>query len=599
MKTGNSGNRIHILSQATVNQIAAGEVVERPASVVKELVENAIDAGARTIRIELSSSEKAITSIRVTDDGSGMSAADALLAFTPHATSKITTIEDLSRVHTLGFRGEALASIAAVAKVTLISKPKKSGAVAGTRVVIAGGVITENAGAGAPEGTSVLVEELFFNTPARKKFLKSKNTEIAHIHAIMEGLCLSHPEISFRLFINQTEQLVTDRTTQSLDTIARLYGSETAGGLIPVGSSLPFIAIAGYISRPALSRKDNTRIFVSVNGRYISSVLITNAVKEGYATLLPKDRFPVAFLDLEIDTTLVDVNVHPTKKQVRFTREKEITGAIRDAVSAALLTHDLIPDAHTPGHRQEREPDLIENEEPARGYDFSGPVPAGVSEPTHAGTAISDRRLRQTELVTGLTPVPSKLPPMEIIGQFGGIYLLATTPTGELILIDQHAAHERILYEQVAERSGAEHRSQELIVPAILHRSPHDAALLRELIPALEKEGVIIEEFGSGAFLVRAIPVVLGKLEGTTVIDDLVSDLVSAEPSRTVSDREKITRIIACRGAIKAGTVCTQEQCQRIINQLRLTKSPFTCPHGRPTMIRFSRAKLDEMFRRT
>lgn len=599
MKTENSTNRIHILDPATVNQIAAGEVVERPASVVKELVENAIDAGARSIRIDLTSSEKAIMSIRVTDDGCGMSAADSLLSFTPHATSKITTIEDLLSVHTLGFRGEALASIAAVAKVTLVSKPKKSRSVSGTRVVVAGGIITETVETGAPEGTNILVEDLFFNTPARKKFLKSKNTEIAHVHAIMEGICLSHPEISFRLFINQSEQLVTDRTTQSLDTIARLYGSETAGTLIPVESSLPFIAIAGHISRPSLSRKDNARIFVSVNGRYISSILIINAIKEGYATLLPKDRLPVAFLDIEIDTTLVDVNVHPTKKQVRFTREQEVAGAIRDAVSTALLKHDLIPDAKTPVHLPEREPDLIEKQEPVREYDFTGPEPAGVSEPTHADTTISDRRLRQTELATGLVPVPSKIPPMEIIGQFGGIYILATTGTGELILIDQHAAHERILYEQVTERSGVEHRSQELIVPAILYRSPRDAALLRELIPALALEGFIIEEFGSSAFLVRAIPLVLGKPEGTTVIDDLVSDLVSGEPSRTVSNREKITRIIACRGAIKAGTICTPEQCQRIINQLRLTKNPFTCPHGRPTMIRFSRAKLDEMFKRT
>ena len=314
MKIKNGDPTIHVLSPATVNQIAAGEVVERHASVVKELVENAIDAGARSIRIELTSAEKTIVSIRVTDDGCGMSAADAALAFAPHATSKITTIEDLHSIHTLGFRGEALASIAAVAKVTLVSKPRKSGAVAGTKIVISGGVQKENAEVGAPEGTSVTVEDLFFNTPARKKFQKSKNTEIAHIHAIMEGICLSHPEISFRLFHNKNEQLVTDRTSRVLDTIARIYGSETANTLVSVESALPFMAISGYISRPSLSRKDNTRMLVSVNGRYISSVLVTGAVKEGYATLLPKDRFPVAFLALEIDTALVDVNVHPTKK---------------------------------------------------------------------------------------------------------------------------------------------------------------------------------------------------------------------------------------------------------------------------------------------
>jgi DNA mismatch repair protein MutL len=591
--------RIHVLSPATVNQIAAGEVVERPASVVKELVENAIDAGARSVRVDLSSSENAITGIQVRDDGCGMSAADALLAFTPHATSKITTIEDLSSVRTLGFRGEALASIAAVAKVTLITKPKKAGVTEGSKVVIAGGKIAEHTGIGAPEGTTILVEDLFFNTPARKKFLKSKNTEIAHIHAVMEGICLAHPEISFRLFLNRAEQLVTDRTAQPLDTITRLYGNATADALVPVEFALPFIAITGYIARPSLSRKDPSRISVSVNGRYVSSTLIANAVKEGYATLLPKDRFPVAFLDIEIDTELVDVNVHPTKKQVRFSREKEVAGAVRDATRTALRDHDLITEAKVPSHTPEQEPAYHEKGEPHPDYDLAGPEPRGVAEPTHTGTVASDRRLRQTELASGLSPVSATLPPMDVIGQCGGIYILATTSSGELILIDQHAAHERILYEQVAERSGAEHQTQELIVPAVLHRSPRDTAQLRALIPALAEEGIIIEEFGSSAFLVRAIPVVLGRPEGTTIIDDLASDLVADEPSLRVSARERITRIIACRGAIKAGTVCTPEQCRRIVDQLRLTKSPFTCPHGRPTMIRFSRARLDEMFKRT
>ncbi|MCX6688330.1 MAG: DNA mismatch repair endonuclease MutL [Methanoregula sp.] len=599
MKLQESPHRIHVLSPATVNQIAAGEVVERHASVVKEIVENAIDAGARSIRIEITSASGAIGSIRVTDDGYGMSAADALLAFTPHATSKIATIEDLHTVRTLGFRGEALASIAAVAKVILVSKPRDSGAAAGIRIVIAGGAVQETAEVGAPEGTSVEVGDLFFNTPARKRFQKSLNTEITRIHAIMEGICLAHPGISFRLFHNKAEQLVTDHTSQALDTIARLYGSETANTLIPVESALPFMAISGYISRPSLSRKDTRRIFVAVNGRYVSSILVTNAAKEGYATLLPKDRFPVAFLDLEIDTALVDVNVHPTKKQVRLSREKEIAQAVRDAISTALMIHDLIPDVKKPARLPAQEPTLTGVQETTRSYDLTGPEPTGVSEPTHAGTALSDRRLRQTELVTGLLPVSPAIPPMEVIGQFGGIYILATTGSGELMLIDQHAAHERILYEQVTRRSGAEHRSQELIVPAILHRSPKDAAILRELMPALAEEGVVIEDFGSDAFVVRAIPVVLGKFEGNRIIDDLVSDLVTSEPARTVTDREKITRILACRGAIKAGTVCTQEQCQRIVNQLRFTKNPFTCPHGRPTMIRFSRADLDAMFKRT
>ena len=591
--------RIHVLSPATVNQIAAGEVVERPASVIKELVENAVDANARSIRIEITSAGGTVGTLRVIDDGCGMSAAEALLAFTPHATSKITTLEDLHAIRTLGFRGEALASIAAVATVTLTTKPHASGAAAGTRIVIVGGVVRETAEVGAPEGTSVEVADLFFNTPARKRFQKSLNTEITRIHAIMEGICLAHPGISFRLFHNRAEQLVTDRTSEALDTIARLYGSETANTLIPVESVLPFMAISGYISRPSLSRKDTSRIYVAINGRYVSSLVITNAVKAGYATLLPKDRFPVAFFDLRIDTALVDVNVHPTKKLVRLSREKEITEAVRDAVRSALLCHDLIPAAQAPDSLPVQDQTLPGVHEPTTEYSLTGPDPVSVSEPTHAGTALSDRRLRQTELVTGLAPVSPALPPLEVIGQFGGIYILATTGNGELLVIDQHAAHERILYEQVTRRAGAELRSQELIVPTVLHRSPKDAAMLRELLPALAEEGVVIEEFGSDAFLVRAVPVVFGRLEGTSVIDDLVSDLVTSEPARTVTDRERITRIIACRGAIKAGTVCTQEQCQRIVNQLRLTQSPFTCPHGRPTMIRFSRAELDSMFKRT
>jgi DNA mismatch repair protein MutL len=599
MKSNSIPPTIRILDPATVNQIAAGEVVECPASVVKELVENAIDAGARSVRIEITSSAGTIDSIRVVDDGSGMSQKDALLAFTPHATSKIATIDDLHRIHTLGFRGEALASIAAVARVTLITKPEKSGDVAGTKIMVAGGEITGNTEIGTPEGTSVLVEDLFFNTPARKKFQKSKNTELANIHAVMEGICLAHPATAFRLVHNKSDYLVTDRTSQLLDTIARIYGSDVADELIPVSSSLPSMTISGYISRPSLSRKDNARVLIAINKRYVSSTFITGAIKEGYGTLLPKDRFPVAFVALAIDTALVDVNVHPTKKQVRLSKEQEISRAIREAVSTALLSHDLIPAADAPPLLTRESLPVVPESSPLEGYEYSGAMPSGVFEITHTGTIATDQRLRQTELATGIPTVPSRLPDMEVIGEFSGIYILARTSTDELVLIDQHAAHERILYEQVTERSRGEHRSQELIAPVILHRTPKEASVIRELLPALAQEGFVLEEFGRDTFLVRAIPVVLGRMEETRIIDEIISDLASEDPARSVNNRERITRIIACRGAIKAGTVCTQEQCQRVVNQLRHAKNPFTCPHGRPTMVRFSRADLDVMFRRT
>ncbi|MGA8378284.1 MAG: DNA mismatch repair endonuclease MutL, partial [Methanoregula sp.] len=552
-----------------------------------------------------------IVAIKVTDDGCGMSPVDAGLVFAPHATSKIRALDDLFSINTLGFRGEALASIAAVAKVTLTTKPRDSTRASGTRIVVVGGVTKTKGETGAPGGTSILVEELFFNTPARKKFQKSLNTELARIHGIVEGLCLSCPQVSFRLFHNNRELLVTERTTRLLDTIARIFGNEYVRELLEVSTDLPFMHISGYISRTALSRKDHDRILIAINGRYISSPSVTAAVREGYGTLLPHGRYPVAFLSLAIDPRLVDINVHPTKKEVRLSKEREIVDAVRDAVRAALAHNNLIPEVTVP-HPADHElagggiarnaSSVSEPEVPYDAVTITPPVQAHTlspfTEPTHAGTVSTDHRLRQTELASGVPPVTAVVPAMEVIGQVGGIYILAEAADGELIIIDQHAAHERIFYEQVSRSMAARH-VQELLVPAIIHRPLKDAAILRNLIPALVQEGVVIEEFGSGSFLVRAVPALMGKVEGTEMIDDLVSDLIHKDPERPVTDRERITRIIACRSAIKAGTVCTHEQCQRIIDQLRVTRTPFTCPHGRPTMVRFTRAKLDEMFGRT
>ncbi|MDD5141948.1 DNA mismatch repair endonuclease MutL [Methanoregula sp.] len=601
MKQGNNSGQIRVLDQATVNKIAAGEVVERPASVVKELVENSIDAGAQGIRIDLMASKNEITSISVTDNGTGMGREDALLAFTPHATSKIGEISDLDTVRTLGFRGEALASIAAVARVTLVTRPRDNDLATGTRIVIAGGEVRENSAVGAPGGTSVLVEDLFFNTPARKKFQKSRATELSHVIGILEGIILAHPDIAFRLTYNGTEQVVTGRNATRLDTIARIYGADTARDLVPVSATAPLVAINGHISRPSLSRKDRDRIFLSINGRYVSSPAITNAIKEGYGTLLPKDRFPVAFLALEIDTNLVDVNVHPTKKLVRISREPEIAGVVREAVRKTLSGHDLIPDI-----RPIAAPRPIVADTPAtmaalshsNSYQFPVTKPPAVSEPTHTGVTDSDRRLRQTELAPGPAPAAT-LPPLRVIGEFGGIYILATTASGELLIIDQHAAHERILYELAGQQDGSGKRVQELITPVILHRTPRESAVLSELLPSLRNEGFQIEEFGKDTFLVRTVPIILGKLEDTSLLEDIISDLVSPDRGERVDNRERITRIVACRGAIKAGTVCTPEQCKRVADQLRLTKNPFTCPHGRPTIIRFTREQLDGMFKRS
>lgn len=593
-------SRIRILDPATVSRIAAGEVIERPASVVKELVENAIDAGADRIRIDITATKDSVSGIRVTDNGCGMSPADAQLAFVPHATSKIASLDDLHRTRTLGFRGEALATIAAVSKVTLVTRPHDSGVIPGTRVRIEGGTVLETSATGAPEGTSVLVEDLFYNTPARKKFQKSRTTELARIHDVLEGICLSRPDIAFQLTYNGAEQIITDRASRLIDTIARLYGSGILCDLVPVDASQPLVTIRGYLSRPSLARKDRARMEISVNRRFVTSSLINDAIKAGYGTLLPKDRFPVAFLDITIDTALVDVNVHPAKKQVRLSREREIADMIQKTVRDSLLSHDLIPAAGAPSVM---DPIVLGVFETAQNrYEIPGhAAPPGGAECTHAGTVSTDLRLRQTELAVEsgpAYPAPSLLPAIEVIGEFSGIYILARTTGDDLLLIDQHAAHERILYEQVAAQASEHRPSQELISPLVLHRTKKEAAVIRELLPALGREGFVIEGFGGDSFLVRAVPVVLGRLEDPTVIDEIITDLQGGEPAGTVSNRERITRIVACRGAVKAGTVCTREQCQRIADQLRRTKNPYTCPHGRPTLIRFTRKDLDAMFKR-
>jgi DNA mismatch repair protein MutL len=588
---------IRILDPVTVNKIAAGEVVERPGSVVKELVENAIDAGARTIRVEISSSGGTITAIGVTDNGIGMSADDAILAFAPHATSKISSISDLDSLMTLGFRGEALASIAAISKVTLCTKPRGAGVVAGTRVSIEGGIIREQHETGTPEGTYIRVTDLFFNTPARKKFQKSPAAEITHCTGIIEGLALAHPEISVHLIHNTKELVFTEQSPRLLDTIARLFGGQVSADLIPVDRTGPYVSVSGYISRPSLFRKNQRRMVISINGRYVSSAPIASAVIEGYGTLLSKERFPVVFLSLTIDPMLVDVNVHPAKKLLKLSHEREICTAVREAVKNALLITDLIPAGTVTGSKSSTK--RLPGAPSSATYEHEPIHWPGVREPTHAGIITTDRQLRQTELPTGIQPETSVIPEMEVIDQVGGMYILATTDSGDLILVDQHAAHERIMYEMVRGKSDSADQSQELIAPVILHRSARDAALIRELLPELEEEGFVIEDFGKNSFLVRAVPVVLGKLEQTDLVDEILDDLTREGPERFVSSRERIARIIACRSAIKAGTVCTPEQSERLLQQLRKVKNPFSCPHGRPTMVRFSREQIDGMFRRT
>jgi len=599
MEPAHPDPRIRILDEETINQIAAGEVVERPASVIKELVENAVDAGAETVRIEISGSG-GIDRIRVVDDGTGMSRENVRLAFMRHATSKLRAIDDLHRIRSMGFRGEALASIAAVARVEVVTKPRGSGAVPATLLVISGGEVVEEGETGAPDGTSVAVEDLFFNTPARKKFLKSAQTELRHIYTIVEQMALAHPDISFRLLHNGREKIATQKKGTLLDAISALYGSDLARDLIPVRGRTAYMQVEGLISAPAHNRPNTAQILTSINHRQVSSAPIARAVREGYGTLLPKDRFPVAFLSLTVDTSLVDVNVHPTKREVRISREGELVREIASIIRESLRSARLIPQASPPPiPRHPRMPESGYTPSPGA---WRVEAPVRAYHPVHREQSATDTQLRLTEKEVPGAARDALLPGMEVIGQLDAAYIMVTSASGsheELVLIDQHAAHERVLYEQVRATREQGLRSQELLVPVILTLRPKEAVAVREALHLLLAEGFVLEEFGKDSFAVRTVPVVLGKQVEPEVIEDLIADVIGDDLRSAADKKEAVTCIIACRGAIKAGAHMTLEQMERLLAQLFLTDNPYTCPHGRPTMVSFSRERLDRMFRRS
>ncbi|KAF1078616.1 DNA mismatch repair endonuclease MutL [Methanogenium sp. MK-MG] len=675
---------IRLLDDETVNTIAAGEVIERPASVVKELVENAVDAGADMIKVDITVGTQHISSVQVSDTGCGMQASDARMSFVRHATSKIHSPDDLSRIHTMGFRGEALASIAAVSRITLTTRAEDNDA--GTEIIIEGGEILSVSEVSAPQGTTILVDNIFFNTPARRKFLKSKETELLHIYRAVEAEAFAHPESAFRLRVNGKEKLRTQRTTTMLQTIAQVFGTEISRHIIPLSAGTPVMRVDGAIVRPEACRPNAGEIHLCVNGRPVTSPQIVRAIRKGYGTLIPKGRFPVAYLSIKIDTSLVDVNVHPAKREIHLSREKEIISGISDVIRDTLQTTDLIhgntPAASTgsreiqPGRKKEiisdisdairgtlQTTDLTHGDTPVPSTgnqkiqlgrkkeiisDISDairdtlqttdlthgdtPVPSTGSrapayhhlpeyrqgvvseaipdiignssrntqpEKLHIRYAATDKQLRLTSNMDGDTGV-NLLPSMRIIGQVADGYILAASrDNDELLIIDQHAAHERILYDQLCRRRDSGIQRQELLVPLVVELNAAEKLALSANVDILLDLGFIVDEFGPDAFVVRAVPMVLGKRLGTEMIHDIVSDLV-IESRKTADEKsDRITATIACRGAIKAGSPLTQEQMERLVLQLSHTSEPYTCPHGRPVILSYSHKELDRMFHRT
>ncbi len=621
---------IQILPPEVAGKIAAGEVIERPASVVKELIENALDAGATEIRVEVRDGGQRL--VRVADDGIGIPAAEAELAFARHATSKLRTADDLERIVTLGFRGEALASIAAVSQVTLLTRAQ--GETVGTFLRLEEGRIVQREARGAPQGTIVTVENLFFNLPARRKFLRSPATEGGRIHEVVSHYALAFPERRFSLVSDGRLAFQTTGSGKMYDVLVKVMGLETAKQMLEVGEPQTLsrgminhaptqaLRVSGYVSTPSLNRASRAHITLFLNRRQIQDRNLAYAVIQAYHTLLPVGRYPIAILLIEMDPGEVDVNVHPAKAEVRFRDASGVFQAVQKAVRRALADQAPIPtigsaaalsrpffSSSTPSSPEEgrrprgEERSWGESEGPTASQmalDLHRPVPQDDEPlfplPTTAPTQRSDS---DSQAEAGrASPPTTRIPPLRVLGQMGQMYIVAEGPEG-MYLIDQHAAHERVLFERLlAERAKAGVLSQNLLEPAIVELTPAQAAILNEAWDALAGVGFVMEPFGGTTFLLRAVPAILAQADPVRSLLDVIAGLAEGEDLVGEAIEARVALIVCKQGAVKAGQVLSLAEMQQLVRQLEATRLPRTCPHGRPTMLHLSAAQLAREFGR-
>ncbi|MGG4496659.1 DNA mismatch repair endonuclease MutL [Brevibacillus reuszeri] len=677
--------KIQLLDEHLSNMIAAGEVVERPASVVKELVENAIDASATAIEIHVE--EGGLELIRIVDNGQGMDREDCSLAFERHATSKIKNARDLFRIRTLGFRGEALPSIAAVSRMELTSS--QSSSQIGTRISIEGGMLGEAQDVAAVRGTEICVRSLFFNTPARLKYMKSIATEVGHISDYVNRLALTHPSISFTLTHNGKSLLQTSGDGKLLHVMAAIYGVQVAKLLLPIAGETLDFRWSGFLSKTEVTRANRSYLSTLVNGRYVRSYSLNNAIMRGYHTLLPIGRYPIVALQIEMDPTLVDVNVHPAKLEAKFSKEDELCSAIEQSVketlrqglgivrpmasaSKAKVVNQIVqpqfdlqlpkptPTASpaissgigasprllewmTKQEYSRKEPEVTTTQlEMEQAVEKSAVMEATVwyeSDSLQAVTTQNVHRQQVEELVssqeshvaetenqvvqdTVLVAVPesaaeevynlpadtpqaqedeSAVPVMYPVGQVHGTYIVAQNDDG-MYLIDQHAAQERIFYEFFMKKLESEDvTSQMMLFPHTVEYTTAEAAKLEKRLPQLQSFGLEIEAFGGRTFIVRAHPHWFPEGAELEVIEELIQFVLEAgegSQANVVQMREKAAIMMSCKASIKANRFLTHAEMESLLNQLRVSSSPFTCPHGRPIVIHFSGYDLEKMFKR-
>ena len=623
------GSTIRILDRNTINQIAAGEVIERPASVVKELVENSIDGGADKIIVRVE--EGGIKRIEVEDNGIGMTKEDAILAFEKHATSKIRSIEDLQHISTLGFRGEALPSIASVAKVEMTTRRKESPEESGVLIRIEGGEKREIKSFARSPGTKVVVKDLFYNTPARRNYLKTPRTELNHIIDVMTRYALYHGNINMQLFHHGTRIMNSPKSSSLLMNIASIYGKNTAKEFIEVEYARDFFSLKGYISKPSVNRASRSHQYIYVNGRYVKSEVIYKAIKTAYGNLLPKERYPIVVLKIQIAPGKVDVNVHPTKEEVRFSDDYMIMEGVVNAIRYQLYKHKLLGDGSELGKplypekveiTQEAGGEgkrFLEIKEPFKRYkaeSFGTTVEREKSWRRISQRKSSQRQLRidypkeeerkgLLERVRHLRIEPkyvdeSKVPEMTPIGQIFELYILAVG-VDSLYIIDQHAVHEKIIYERL--KKGLEEKErgarQKLIEPVHFECTQKEEEIIKEHLFFLAKLGFEIVYFGKNTFLVKSVPSVLGRAVEKETIFDIIEEMLDIYKRKKVVDsQDEVIKTVACHSAIRKGKELTLQEMEELIREIQSAENIYSCPHGRPTIISISVEELEKRFKR-
>ncbi len=582
---------IKVLSENLVNQIAAGEVVERPASVVKELVENSIDAGADKITIEVKDAGK--TLIRISDNGKGMTKEDLKLAIQRHATSKIVDESDLWKISTMGFRGEALASIASVSKMNIRSKMEND--IAGNEIKLeASSVISENE-IGMSQGSQIEVENLFYNTPARQNYLKKDSTELSHISSTLNTIALANPSIAFKLIHNDKTVFDLPRVTDLISRISDVFGKSTADAMLPIFYGGSEFQLGGFIGKPLLSRSTTQHQYVFVNGRPIQHYLLANRIKAAYHSMLMENKKPVFLLNINIDPALIDVNVHPRKLEIRFEDQQTIVRVIYSAVKSALDKTNLIPKGFTESKNYMSDSfPKFEKKKSSDPFSFDTPR---VSRPQNTVQEAIDftANIMQRDHVE----VEESRPAIKAITQISNSYIVAEDESG-LVLIDQHAAHERVRYEELMDQYENQEKSiQPLLVPQEMELTNDEISLINDNKEIFEKLGFEIEEFGGKSFVIHAVPSCLSGEDLDTVIKGVLDDIKNQKtPSKMQGRIEEILTYMSCRSAIKFGQSLSSQEMQTLIDQTQKLKRPFTCPHGRPTMISLTLSELEKMFGR-